>query len=251
MTSCPGSGKASFCRSMSSAAGEAEHRLMSGPLACGGPILHLPQLMGDGGSLCLSRAVRSGACGGRPAAHHLPPRGHDASAAAGAGPGQARSRDPCGDGLLLPMIPCCSVRAEMQRAGSQLCQSCQRGALRPGIWSLLVGKRCDPGSQGCLLPLVPTPVPPECQLMETERPRPNTFVIRCLQWTTVIERTFHVDSPDERWVQLGPPPHYTSGTGLPPPPCGAWPGPDGGWGALGLSPCSKQGGGVGEVPGGS
>ncbi|XP_048688846.1 RAC-beta serine/threonine-protein kinase isoform X2 [Caretta caretta] len=38
----------------------------------------------------------------------------------------------------------------------------------------------------------------ECQLMKTERPRPNTFVIRCLQWTTVIERTFHVDSPDER-----------------------------------------------------
>lgn len=34
--------------------------------------------------------------------------------------------------------------------------------------------------------------------MKTERPRPNTFVIRCLQWTTVIERTFHVDSPEER-----------------------------------------------------
>uniref|UniRef100_A0A7N9AS11 non-specific serine/threonine protein kinase n=1 Tax=Mastacembelus armatus TaxID=205130 RepID=A0A7N9AS11_9TELE len=34
----------------------------------------------------------------------------------------------------------------------------------------------------------------ECQLMKTERPRPNTFVIRCLQWTTVIERTFHVDT---------------------------------------------------------
>ncbi|XP_023581397.1 RAC-beta serine/threonine-protein kinase isoform X2 [Trichechus manatus latirostris] len=43
----------------------------------------------------------------------------------------------------------------------------------------------------------------ECQLMKRERPRPNTFVIRCLQWTTVIERTFHVDSPDEReeWMQ--------------------------------------------------
>lgn len=38
----------------------------------------------------------------------------------------------------------------------------------------------------------------ECQLMKTERPRPNTFVIRCLQWTSVIERTFHVDSNDER-----------------------------------------------------
>lgn len=34
--------------------------------------------------------------------------------------------------------------------------------------------------------------------MKAERPRPNTFIIRCLQWTTVIERTFHVDSPEER-----------------------------------------------------
>lgn len=39
----------------------------------------------------------------------------------------------------------------------------------------------------------------ECQLMKTERPRPNTFVIRCLQWTSVIERTFHVDSNEERY----------------------------------------------------
>uniref|UniRef100_A0AAR2L8B6 non-specific serine/threonine protein kinase n=1 Tax=Pygocentrus nattereri TaxID=42514 RepID=A0AAR2L8B6_PYGNA len=43
----------------------------------------------------------------------------------------------------------------------------------------------------------------ECQLMKTERPRPNTFVIRCLQWTTVIERTFHVDTNAEReeWIR--------------------------------------------------
>lgn len=38
----------------------------------------------------------------------------------------------------------------------------------------------------------------ECQLMKTERPKPNTFIIRCLQWTTVIERTFHVETPEER-----------------------------------------------------
>ncbi|KAI4873844.1 hypothetical protein NFI96_018838, partial [Prochilodus magdalenae] len=43
----------------------------------------------------------------------------------------------------------------------------------------------------------------KCQLMKTERPKPNTFIIRCLQWTTVIERTFHVDTPEERdeWVE--------------------------------------------------
>uniref|UniRef100_A0A8C4QH13 non-specific serine/threonine protein kinase n=1 Tax=Eptatretus burgeri TaxID=7764 RepID=A0A8C4QH13_EPTBU len=44
----------------------------------------------------------------------------------------------------------------------------------------------------------------ECQLMKTERPRPNTFMIRCLQWTTVIERTFHVETPAEReeWIRV-------------------------------------------------
>ncbi|KAK6479177.1 RAC-alpha serine/threonine-protein kinase isoform X1 [Huso huso] len=38
----------------------------------------------------------------------------------------------------------------------------------------------------------------KCQLMKTERPKPNTFIMRCLQWTTVIERTFHVETPEER-----------------------------------------------------
>ncbi|XP_077995400.1 RAC-gamma serine/threonine-protein kinase-like [Glandiceps talaboti] len=43
----------------------------------------------------------------------------------------------------------------------------------------------------------------KCQLMETEKPKSNTFIIRCLQWTTVIERTFHVDTPGERreWIE--------------------------------------------------
>lgn len=42
-----------------------------------------------------------------------------------------------------------------------------------------------------------------CQIMSVDRPKPFTFVIRGLQWTTVIERTFHVDSETERqdWVE--------------------------------------------------
>ena len=38
--------------------------------------------------------------------------------------------------------------------------------------------------------------------MSTDRPKPFTFVIRGLQWTQVIERTFHVESDQERedWV---------------------------------------------------
>ncbi|KAH7940185.1 hypothetical protein HPB52_022100 [Rhipicephalus sanguineus] len=37
-----------------------------------------------------------------------------------------------------------------------------------------------------------------CQLMKSERPKPFTFIIRGLQWTTVIERMFCVDSEDDR-----------------------------------------------------
>uniref|UniRef100_A0A8C9WIL8 non-specific serine/threonine protein kinase n=1 Tax=Scleropages formosus TaxID=113540 RepID=A0A8C9WIL8_SCLFO len=51
----------------------------------------------------------------------------------------------------------------------------------------------------------------ECQLMKTERPRPNTFVIRCLQWTTVIERTFHVDRSEESDGTMDKSPFKASG----------------------------------------
>ncbi|CAG9763776.1 unnamed protein product [Ceutorhynchus assimilis] len=39
--------------------------------------------------------------------------------------------------------------------------------------------------------------------MSIDRPKPYTFAIRCLQWTTVIERMFHVETAEERekWVQ--------------------------------------------------
>ncbi|CAG7828529.1 unnamed protein product [Allacma fusca] len=41
-----------------------------------------------------------------------------------------------------------------------------------------------------------------CQIMKTDRPKPFTFIIRGLQWTRVIERTFYVDSESERegWI---------------------------------------------------
>lgn len=42
-----------------------------------------------------------------------------------------------------------------------------------------------------------------CQIMSVDRPRPYTFIIRGLQWTTVIERMFYVDTEHERtqWVE--------------------------------------------------
>ena len=38
--------------------------------------------------------------------------------------------------------------------------------------------------------------------MKQEKPRPNTFLVRGLQWTTIVERMFCVDSPQERedWI---------------------------------------------------
>nr|UAD90250.1 RAC serine/threonine-protein kinase [Lasioderma serricorne] len=42
-----------------------------------------------------------------------------------------------------------------------------------------------------------------CQIMSFDRPKPYTFIIRGLQWTTVIERMFYVDTAKEReeWVE--------------------------------------------------
>lgn len=37
-----------------------------------------------------------------------------------------------------------------------------------------------------------------CQIMTLDKPKPFTFIIRGLQWTQIIERTFHVDSEEER-----------------------------------------------------
>ncbi|XP_065174840.1 RAC-gamma serine/threonine-protein kinase-like [Sycon ciliatum] len=43
----------------------------------------------------------------------------------------------------------------------------------------------------------------KCQLMKSDKTKKNAFIIRCLQWTTFVERTFCVDTPDERdlWME--------------------------------------------------
>ena len=41
---------------------------------------------------------------------------------------------------------------------------------------------------------------PESQIMRQEKPKANSFIIRCWQWTTLIERTFHLDNTEERFV---------------------------------------------------
>ena len=41
-----------------------------------------------------------------------------------------------------------------------------------------------------------------CQLMTADRPKPFTFIIRGLQMTTVVERTFHVETEAERKITV-------------------------------------------------
>ena len=36
----------------------------------------------------------------------------------------------------------------------------------------------------------------DAQTMCYDKPRPNMFMIRCLQWTTIIERTFYAESKE-------------------------------------------------------
>jgi len=42
----------------------------------------------------------------------------------------------------------------------------------------------------------------ECQLMRLDKPKPNTFVIRGLQMTNIVERMFCVDTAEERLIYL-------------------------------------------------
>ncbi|CAI2354434.1 unnamed protein product [Caenorhabditis sp. 36 PRJEB53466] len=43
----------------------------------------------------------------------------------------------------------------------------------------------------------------DASTMLFEKPRPNMFMVRCLQWTTVIERTFYAESAEARqkWIE--------------------------------------------------
>lgn len=41
-----------------------------------------------------------------------------------------------------------------------------------------------------------------CEIIESNRPKPFTFAIRGLQMTTVVVRTFHVDSEEDRYLAL-------------------------------------------------
>ncbi|KAK3802703.1 hypothetical protein RRG08_001966 [Elysia crispata] len=43
----------------------------------------------------------------------------------------------------------------------------------------------------------------DCQLMKVDRPRPNTFIIRCWQWASEVERMFCVESVAERDEWMG------------------------------------------------
>uniref|UniRef100_A0A3B5LFQ5 non-specific serine/threonine protein kinase n=1 Tax=Xiphophorus couchianus TaxID=32473 RepID=A0A3B5LFQ5_9TELE len=98
-----------------------------------------------------------------------------------------------------------TIRWLQQRPGQASCEYIKNW--RPRYFLLkadgsFIGYKDKPQDSDLAYPLNNFSVA-KCQLMKTERPKPNTFIIRCLQWTTVIERTFHVDTPDERdeWAE--------------------------------------------------
>lgn len=61
----------------------------------------------------------------------------------------------------------------------------------------LVGFRAQPERQQYREPLNRFTVR-GCQIMQADRPRPHTFTVRGLQFTSVIERNFSVDTERER-----------------------------------------------------
>ncbi|XP_028409048.1 RAC-alpha serine/threonine-protein kinase-like [Dendronephthya gigantea] len=43
----------------------------------------------------------------------------------------------------------------------------------------------------------------KCQIVRAEKPKPHSFFVRCYQWTTLVERLFHVETNSERedWLR--------------------------------------------------
>ena len=68
---------------------------------------------------------------------------------------------------------------------------------------LFTGYKSQPTSKEDLQDVLNNFTVEGCQLMTADKPKPFTFIIRGLQMTTVVERTFHVDSEQERrkWLE--------------------------------------------------
>ena len=61
------------------------------------------------------------------------------------------------------------------------------------------GYRKEPSTEAELNNVLNNFTVKNCEIILTDRPKKNVFIIRGLHLTTVVERTFHTDSEAERW----------------------------------------------------
>ena len=61
-----------------------------------------------------------------------------------------------------------------------------------------IGYRKEPSTEAELSNILNNFTVKNCEIILTERPKKFTFIIRGLHLTTVVERTFHTDSEEER-----------------------------------------------------
>ena len=62
-----------------------------------------------------------------------------------------------------------------------------------------IGYRKEPSTEAELTNILNNFTVKNCEIILTDRPKKFTFIIRGLHLTTVVERTFHTESEDERY----------------------------------------------------
>ena len=63
-----------------------------------------------------------------------------------------------------------------------------------------IGYRKEPSTEAELTNILNNFTVKNCEIILTDRPKKFTFIIRGLHLTTVVERTFHTESEDERYI---------------------------------------------------
>ena len=80
------------------------------------------------------------------------------------------------------------------------------------IWFFFLrftGYRKEPSTEAELNNVLNNFTVKNCEIILTDRPKKNVFIIRGLHLTTVVERTFHTDSEAERWeIHSSPTIHF-------------------------------------------
>ena len=88
---------------------------------------------------------------------------------------------------------------------------CTRSSINLNLIFFLrfTGYRKEPSTEAELNNVLNNFTVKNCEIILTDRPKKNVFIIRGLHLTTVVERTFHTDSEAERWeIHSSPTIHF-------------------------------------------